>query len=195
MPLVFLVIWALSKMFRGKREGEQGEPGSSSPPVEGDRTREIQEEIRRRIAQRRQTQQPAQAQTQQPAPAPAQTQAPASPFQPAQVQPETETPIHAHSRWEQSLPAQEVLDEQQQLERQLQEMREAKIHAERVERSKSWGKSRKSTARGRKNIRTEVIDSLRDASGPRKAIIYMEVLGAPVSVRQDSGFLHFWEQR
>ena len=226
MPVIFVVVWALSKMFGGKREEEQGEPDSSSPPVEVDRTREIQEEIRRRIAQRRKTQQPApeSAHTETPAqlqpqsmhpqqqagtgqttlrPAtvqtPTQTLAPASPFQQAQVQPEEpETPIHAHSLWEQSLPAPEELDEQQQLQRRLQQMREAKIHAERVKWVKSWGKSRKSIARrhgSRANIRSEVIDSLRDPSGPRKAIIYMEVLGAPVSVRQDSGFLHFWEQR
>ena len=89
------------------------------------------------------------------------------------------------------------MDLEEQLREQLQKMQEAKIHLERVKRVKSWGQSRKSTARrhGRqKDIRTEVLDSLRDARGPRKAIIYMEVIGAPVSVRQEGGFLHFWEQ-
>ena len=45
------------------------------------------------------------------------------------------------------------------------------------------------------DIRAEVLDSLTDPRGPRKAILYMEVLGAPVSVRREGGFVHFWEQQ
>ena len=54
VPLIFIVIWALSKMFgRGSAEEEEG-PATA----ESDRTREIQEEIRRRIAERQSQREP-----------------------------------------------------------------------------------------------------------------------------------------
>ncbi len=217
VPLIFLVIWGLSKMFGGNKDGEQGEPASSSPPVEVDRTREIQEEIRRRIAERKQ------AQNQQPPPTPAQTAAqrqpqsthhqpkpttlhpgtaqartqapPDDPFHQAQT--EREAPTHA--RWEQAIPTQDDLE--MQLQEQLQKMQETKAYAARTKITNDWGKSRH-TKRPRAsgtgpyvgNLREEVVDSLSDPRGPRKAFLYMEIFGAPVSVRREGSFVHFWEQ-
>lgn len=213
VPLIFLVIWGLSKMFGGNKDGEQGEPASSSPPVEVDRTREIQEEIRRRIAERKQAQQPApvrpEPQTQSmhrrpepttlhPGTSPAQPQAaPDDPFH--QARHEREAPTHA---WvEQTIqPAPAHEDLEKQLEEQLQKLQKTKAHAEGIKRTKSWGKSRRSRHRltaGAEpygSLRKEVVDSLSDPRGPRKAFLYMEIFGAPVSVRRESSFVHFWEQ-
>ena len=84
---------------------------------------------------------------------------------------------------------------EKQLADQLEALQITRAHAARVKTTKTWGKSRRTrrTAEGH-DLRTEVLSSLQNANGSRKAFLLMEILGAPVSVRQESGFLHFWEQ-
>ncbi len=197
VPLIFLVVWGLAKMFGGNKEQKEGEPSSSSPPVEVDRTREIQEEIRRRIAERKQSQQSAPAQTQAPRqlqPQPQTGQTTLHPTTADQTQPspfQQSIPKHHYAAQE---PTGSEVNMEEQLQEQLRKIQEAQSQAKRIRRIEARGRSRKSSGK-QKGIRAEVLDSLQDPRGPRKAIIYMEVLGAPVSVRQDSGFLHFWEQK
>ncbi len=214
MPVVIVIFFILKAVF-GKREtAEDGqpEPTSSSPPVEIDRSQEIQKEIRRRIAERKQQQQPQQASPPQRTPAQQQTQmhpqqqAGQTTFRPTTREP-SDDGFHqarpeAHTRYEQfadSKAASAQVDLEAQLREQLQKMEETKAHAARIRKSKSWGKSSRSGQQHTPDIvgslRDEVVNSLSDPRGPRKAFLYMEVLGAPVSARRENSFVQFWEQK
>ena len=43
-------------------------------------------------------------------------------------------------------------------------------------------------------LRRDVVQAVKDSNGLRKAFLYMEILGAPVSMRREQSILRFWEQ-
>ena len=182
--VLFLVIWAVSKLFfRGKGDSKEGEGDAASSKSASHRAREIQKEIRRRIAQR-------QGQERGGGPVVA------GPF-PPQI-PTVLKPLQPEG------------DAQLALDRPLAEQRtEVELRAPlaseigRVDASRGQKPRRRTIAKrsgGQQEARrlplwgnfAEQLAS--DPMARKKAFLYMEIFGAPVSMRRERSFTCFWEQ-
>lgn len=151
---------------RARQNADDDEPSSPSQSDEAERTRRIQEEIRRKIAERR-------GQSVQPSAAPvAPRPVVATPRLPAAVKPALATPSQ-----EAILKRQEELAEQMRLlerARVLEQKRAAEILAR---------KSEKTPAAPRTPRAESLLAELRDPAEVRRAIVLKEILGAPVGLR------------
>ncbi len=228
LPAIVLILFVLGKLFGSRDEeedvpppGRQVRPG---PPVEtDDRTRQIQEEIRRKIAERRAAQEGG-----APPPVPQQPVArqmpppvPAAPLQ-------EETPRRglsryedvADNRWDQqqapemeapvqpefATPPSPVAAFQAQLEQQRQRAEEARQRLEqaRLERTQQEREGRfRKTARswGRtpaetgETVAQSVQRMLQNPNATQQAFLLYEILGTPVGLRSpDGGQRPKWEE-
>ena len=158
IPLIFAAIYFFGNMFSGKSDGDSA-PSSGSGRQEGDsdvieRQRKIQEEIRRKIAQRRGGEDAAPLDT-------------ASPSQaPLHSQPETAS---YESQMQGRL--QRIKATNRRAEKLKQQVRITKTNS-------TFANNPSRIARG------SARSTLRDPSAARTAFIYGEILGQPISQRK-----------
>ncbi len=188
LPIIFFVLYGISKIF-GKGDNKEVD-APASPPVDiGEQQRRIQEEIRRRIAERRAEATPDQStQTLKPEPPKIDRRAP---FR----EPELDVPQVA----QQKMPDPAVLDMQQQLAAQMERLREANKKSDslsqsirRVVKKDNYAIATKSG--NRSHFRNEITSMLNDAQSAKKAFLYSEIFGVPMGQRKQSVFTPLIDQ-
>ncbi len=193
LPIIFFVLYGISKLFGKGEDDKSGAP--ATPPDESERQRKIQDEIRRRIAERQQEtveDEPSPTLT-PPMPTfdrPTATQR--SPFSiPIPPEPRV-TPMR-----EPEPPA--AIDLQKQLTAQMERLREANRESERVQQPMTRKAQRDDYSlrkkRGSKStFRREITSMLEDSKSARKAFLYSEIFGTPMGQRRQSTFAPLVDQ-
>lgn len=184
IPIALAIIWIVGKVMGSKEEEADTPPPASPRPHPESRTEDIQEEIRRKIAER----QP--EAHERPAPLP-----PPHPF-------EGEHQQHSHSQMAEPAEQPQVSYEEQ-LEEQQARLLAAQAQVQRV---------REETAAARQTrplmpppsgarpalatdcpIRQYVIDSVQDPNAARKAFVLQQVIGPPVAFRSQAEHAANWQ--
>jgi type IV secretory pathway VirB10-like protein len=187
--VIVIVVYALKAM-RGQSEagGGDAQPTRRTMPgeedaAEAERTRQIQEEIRRRILARQRGEEPQAA----PPPLVMEESQPVPPPIPVQPVPATrvemENPYEQQEQAAQAARAAAVLEQQRALEEQLRQVRLAREAAMAgVPRIAPVSTPAGSTRRGA-SVRRALRDDLAGRGSLRRAIVLREVLGEPVGLR------------
>jgi hypothetical protein len=212
VPLIFAAIYFFGNMF-SKKEEDDGLPGQEPRPRRGEgpeaveRQRRIQEEIRRKIRERRQAEQgdgsrtlasesaqrdetQADRRLRERRVAAEQRRAPSEPMirEPEPIIREAEPVARSADgafSWDQS---DDIYGNE--MEARLKKIEATKRQAEKLQRQAaakrdSGGSAKGASARrGGALLQGSVIESLRSANAARTAFIYGEVLGPPISRRQ-----------
>ena len=195
VPIAVIIIWVLGKLFGGQAEegGAPPPPGKSAPNEDqAERARQIQEEIRRKIAERRGQSQPQQQPTPvqqraEPEPAQARRSAQRTATTARQPEPEPQSPAHG---WEYA-----NRDLQQELRIKAQEAEAARLKAEaaRMEARARIAKVKPEAvvpmAAANTDLSGTPADFIRsafaDPQSTRNAFVFQEVVGTPVALRTD----------
>lgn len=202
LPVVFFVLYGIAQLLGSKKK----KPGEEEETIEDvdmeERARQIREEIRRKIEERRQAREGQSSPA--PQPAPAQRRARYDPTMPESQQrrfqqPESQRPEPpqprpqpvARSRPEPAMPRQSGIEERLQeqraiLERARKEQREAKAKARQMMAAAGAGRSRQQhspAAVSSGNLRDQLLADLRNPLSTRKAVLLREVLGTPLGLK------------
>lgn len=211
IPIIIVVGWVLKGLFSGNAEEEEGpQPRPRSGPDESypdtdyeQRQRRIQEEIRRKILERRQAveggvMEPSQQQR------PVVTSPDHAEAKRRRVQErlkqrkerqrevtervhETAEDIHETAggfSWDNSGQAYEQVLEAQQARIEETRRQAARLQSQLASRSQQTD-SQVTRTRKRRSYRGPIREKLRDPAAAREAIIYSEVLGKPVGLREN----------
>jgi hypothetical protein len=196
-PFVFVILIVASQLMGAlKKKGARKE---EEPDVDAlERARQIREEIRRKIEERRQELEPGTTrpvnqprrsaydptmpEQQQRQPQPVQQQRPAVPrTSPAR-------PVYQVQRSRGSTLLEQLAEQRKRLESAQRQQQEARAKAKRMlqesgfeikEREKLAGTGTASTSL----LKKQLLSGLRDKNGLRKAVLYREVLGKPIGLR------------
>ncbi|MDP0497146.1 MAG: hypothetical protein Q7Q73_13160 [Verrucomicrobiota bacterium JB024] len=227
VPVVVFVIWAINAAISVAKKKSEEENGGESPqrpftplnhPANDDteRTRRIQEEIRRKIAERRGEVVPPSAADTSPAypqeqPPPLRRTAERMPSPLEAPRPMTSPREVAHRRPTYAPDAGPVYREQPeprndylaQLEAQRRQIEESERQAEAIRRqaraqaarrkAKPILKKTTSAGAGLPSIRGSLKRELRDPAAIRKAVLHYEILGTPMGMRRDGQLYPHWE--
>lgn len=191
VPIIIMILYGLGS--RAQKKQERGE--TSEEPLEevensvdeSRRVQDIQEEIRRKIAERTGRSVPP------PPPNPRPDTQPAS--QPGTQYSEPRLPTQS---WPRStppppaprppvIPAFDQKSQQREIEAKMRKVREleAKIKKKPLE-AAAWGERRKSAPKGQ--LRKELFEDLASPIGQKKAILVGEILGSPVGIKGPAGW-------
>lgn len=226
VPVIFILLAGVGKLLESRQEKKASQ--QPEDPQEAERRRRIQEEIRRRILERR-SDTPAPSSDNAPEREYDPTlpdymqrrQAPAEPSQPQLRQPIPEPPEEPafdapqqrpyRPAWE---PVEEPLrDFQAELAEQIRAMQEAQQAAAQVRQNTgnvlaesevgSGGAEigvsapavapTRPTNYGAGRISREIRETLRDPQATRKAILFYEILGTPVGLRENGSLKPSWQ--
>ena len=189
LPIIFFVLYGISKVFGKGKKQDKAAPASPPPDI-GDQQRRIQEEIRRRMAERRRVAEPAQSSTQT--------------LKPGRPPPLPRTPFRAPEPEEpQVIPEREsepvTLDLQQQLAAQMESLREANRKSESLRQTIKAAPQKSEYTITKKHglgshFRQEIISMLEDAQSAKKAFLYSEIFGVPMGQRRQSTFAPLIDQ-
>ena len=199
VPIAVIIIWVLGKLFGGQAEedGAPPSPRQPTPPNENqaERTRQIQEEIRRKIAERRRESQPPsqpppvpqRAQRTEPEPAQARRSAQRTTATARQPEPEPQSPAYGWDHPQRDL--------QQELRIKAQEAEAARLKAEaaRMEARARIAKVKPEAVvpmtSANLNLGGTPADFIRsalaDPLSTRNAFVFQEVVGTPVALRTE----------
>lgn len=207
IPALVFIVYIASQFFGNKKKGD-GDGTESPPPSDAEeRARRIQEEIRRKIAERRRQQegheedaaeQPPPLQT---APSPYSTPSLGKSRELKPAPQETSFPPPQTSSTEPAFF--EIPQPQRNIEAELEEQRkrmeesERRAEAARMEAKTQVDKLQSrvrpyKTRRVTTNLRDDVIATLMDPDAARKAILYYEILGTPVGLRENGQTKPAW---
>ena len=191
VPIIIMILYGLGSRAQKKQQGEAAEIEAveevETSADEARRVREIQEEIRRKIAERTGRPQPPaaprQSATLQPAEPRRQDSRPAT--IPAQVPGQRRMPPLAPRP--PAIPLFDQTSHQREIEAKMRKVREleAKIKSKPQE-AAIWGERRKSTPKGQ--LRKELFKDLSNPLGQKKAILVGEILGVPVGIKGPAGW-------
>ena len=194
--IIIVVIWLARKFFGKGEDDSEAAPGQEAER----RKKDIQEEIRRRIAESQQ----ARGTVESSAPPSAWRAPPAPPVhQPQTAVKEIHRPAHHRGDSpfvvvETPHPAMQPSSSaglQQQIE-QLRQVQLASLHT---------ATENKERVRQRQQISEVIVhdglmgrqalrNAVKDPDSLKRAFVYAEVLGIPLSLRRRSGFMQFWEE-
>lgn len=173
LPLVVVIIVAVSvvrnvlQLSKKVRDNPPPSPRASEDPAQVDRTRRIQEEIRRKIAERRGQLMPPVVETAEPTGEP-----------PVMI-------LEAPAEPDDGQATVLVLERQRQLAEQMRALEEARLAEQR--RAATALSFRQTAAESQAELlagaRDQLLADLGDADGLRRAIVLREVLGTPVGLR------------
>lgn len=188
IPLIIAVLYFVGNAAQKKAKGEKpGGPSSGRKvnPDEAKRVSEIQEEIRRKIAQRTGRMQP-------PPPPPVQTTTQkAEPWAKPLVTPQREQPQRPSSVRPPPpptpAPAFQTDSYRRDIEEKMRRVRELEAQAKSVPVQMNWGSDTTGRALGRK-LQRELLKDLAHPVGQRKAIMLSEILGSPVGIKGPAGW-------
>ncbi len=197
LPIIFFILYGISKIF-GKG-GNQEIDESSPPSVDLDeQQRKIQEEIRRRIDERRKSAEPVQSDsTLKPQELTIErTSVPeGSPFRtPKPVSKDPQVPSQLED-----IPDLVDIGIQQQLATQMEQLRKVNRQSDPLIKSIPLSAKKneyvKIKKRGKKNkFRIDITSILKDRQGAKKAFLYSEILGPPMGQRRQSVFAPLVDQ-
>lgn len=206
LPVLFFVLYGLAQ-FIGSRKKPQADEVEDEPEVDPiERARQIREEIRRKIEERRRAMEAEQSGTPGAAPSTAQPRynpnlpdgQPVRPAEPARPAPRpTPVPSQMSTLEAETSPMSRL---EQQLEEQRKRLADARrqqeeAHQRAIQIQEAAMRRKSAQPRNRKkavvveaakavSFRDEVITGLRSPGGLRKAVLYREVLGPPVGMRR-----------
>lgn len=196
VPLIFAAIYFFGNMFGKSNEGEDASPGqprrrAAEDDDAAERQRNIQEEIRRKIMERRRATEGGQPQaapvSQEPRKATREVVHGSREVPPPLVTATQEAEAESTSAtfsWDESDNAYE-----DSMQAQLKQIEETKRRAEKlkkqaVKQRETFGETKKAKRKTGGYFTGSVRDSLRDPRAARAAFIYGEVLGQPISLRK-----------
>lgn len=182
IPIIIMILYGLGSFGQKKKKDGKRAPGRQpeADPNEARRVREIQEEIRRKIAERTGR-----------VPPPIPTREPREPSPPKPV-PQTRTqrfptPSRQPTRRQEPEPVQPAHSYQDELEAKMRQIKalEAKAVAKGVPDSAYTIKSsRRKIPKG--ELRSQLFADLSNPLGQRKAILVSEILGPPAGIKGPS---------
>lgn len=180
IPIIIMVLYGLGSA-KQKKDGKNApvEQPSEADPDEARRVREIQEEIRRKIAERTGRVPP-------PVPAPArvpQTSKPAPQTQKFPTPSRTPTPPPAPVPVQ---PTRSYQDELQAKLRQIKELEEQTVT--KVETLSAYSQVKPSLKVARGELRSQLYADLAHPVGQKKAILVGEILGPPIGIKGPAGW-------
>ncbi|WOO41781.1 hypothetical protein [Rubellicoccus peritrichatus] len=203
VPIVVFIVWAagqvLSKRSQGNEDEEEHSDGNE------DRARRIQEEIRRKIAERSQQQDGQQSPPPLEQAPPPLTQKP-SPYRTTPIGRERDErasnfppPLSTSTEpafFEVPKPARNLEAELEEQQKRLEES-QRRAKAARLEALSRMAKVKGQPGQTRPrrvatSLREDVIATLSDPAAARKAILYYEILGTPVGMREDGKIKPAW---
>ena len=179
IPIIIMILYGLGSA-KQKKDGKDA-PSDQQPqadPDEARRVREIQEEIRRKIAERT---------GRVPPPVPAQQPPTSKPIPQTQRFP---TPSRKPTPPPEPVPVQQpTRSYQDELQEKLRQIK--KLEAETATKVESMGaysirKPSKKVARG--ELRSQLYGDLAHPLGQKKAILVSEILGSPVGIKGPAGW-------
>ena len=192
-PVIFFILYGLAQLFGSKKKKPAGE--DEEPEVDpAERARQIREEIRRRVEERRQEMEPG---TTRPAHAPAQrTYDPTVPerqqqpaYPPVGQRTPPAQPVDASMDRQNSLQNQ-LIEQRRRLEESRKKQKAAHERAQRMMRQAGADAAaeveRKKHRHGKPGsslVRKDLLRGLRSTAGLRKAVLYREILGSPLGLR------------
>lgn len=196
LPVVFFVLYGIAQLLGSKKKGAPAEEEEQDEIDMEERARQIREEIRRKIEERRQARD-----GQPPQPVPQQGRPRYDPTLPESqqrrtLQPAPQRPVMQPQPVARRAP-EPVLSRQPSLEERLQEQR-AILEKARREQQAAKAKARQmmaaAGARREKarqevrvaatgNLRSQLLADLRNPSSTRKAVLLREVLGTPLGLK------------
>lgn len=183
LPVVFFVLYGIAQFLGSRKKGEAGENEADEPEVDPmERARQIREEIRRKIEERKQAYDPT---------VPEGWQDSQPRVMPPEPQPDTVLVKKAESVLAQKASMQRRLEEQRKrLEEARQIQRKAHQQALRIEQEagsfhhKELGvRKRKRSETGSTSFQDQLLAGLRSQGGLRKAVLYREILDPPLGLR------------
>ena len=196
VPIIFVVIWLARKFFGKEEDDSEAAPGQEAER----RKQEIQEEIRRRIAERQQDR----GTVESPAPPSAGRAPPAPPVR------QLETAVKEirgpdHHRGDSPFVVVETPHPAMQqpssagLQAQMDQLRQgqlASLHTamENTERVRQRQQISEVIVHDGLMERQALRNAVKDPDSLKRAFVYAEVLGIPLSLRRRSGFMQFWEE-
>lgn len=204
LPVIFFVLYGIAQLLGSKKKkGAPAEEESVDDVDMEERARQIREEIRRKIEERRRAREGQSSPA--PQPAPAQRRARYDPTMPesqqrrfSQPAPQEPEPVQrqrpqpvARSRPEPAVPRQSGIEERLQeqraiLERARKEQREAKAKARQMMAAAGAGRGKqqhRAAAVSSGNLRDQLLTDLRNPLSTRKAVLLREVLGTPLGLK------------
>ena len=196
LPIIFFIVYGIVQFLGAKKYAEEG---NEEEQEAAERARRIREEIRRKIAERKQASRgrPAQAPSRPPtAHDPTRPDGQSIPRpQPSPVfEPQPEPVVYemppepAHEPNRMEILQERLREERARLEKARREQAAAKAKAkEMLEAADVYGEAnpwRKGSSAERGDLRKDLLTGLRDPNGLRKAVLYREILGAPVGMRR-----------
>jgi len=193
VPIIVAIIWIASKFF-GSKLDEDGPPpqGRSPSPEQAERNRQIQEEIRRKIAERRQQGEGPSPSAAPPPPVPQ----PASQGQMDEPPPLPQTQTHTQPHMQPHTPE----DYQAELQRRRQQILATKAQADAARAETVRKEARARGVKSRKEARAMkealqrsnftgtpaefIYAALSSPTTSRNAFVFQEVIGAPIALRR-----------
>ena len=185
VPILFLIIFVISKALGKKGEGEdkKSEWESDDQPPAFD-MEDVQEEIRRKLQERREVPAPTR-QTQQ--------EGQSTQYQPHYRSPKV-APMSTHHRPKKAASAPKKRDYQAEILKQLQKAKAAKLHVENI-RKQNRIKTQESYALRRHvqanlGIAREIV---KDTYSARRGFIAYEIFGTPLALRDNGRMKQGWD--
>ncbi len=191
VAIVLVVVWILRSMGAANKPpgaGRPTRPGANEDPAEAARTRQIQEEIRRRILarQRAETMPPAMPASPQPPPMPPTVVVIDEDATYSGEGPHGPMPTAAAHRAEDAAQA-AILEQQRTLMEQLHALRAARAAGEVMPTAAAMRPERTDAAMAThlRSCRRELRRDLRSPSSVRRAILLKEILGEPLALQRN----------
>ena len=190
--VIFLFIWGVVSLVMKLAKGGKQPPAKPSQPArsaeEEERARKIQEEIRRKIAERQRQQE----QPQRPPPAQPQRQ-PQRP-RPAPVAVERRRAVQPPPVITKPAPGRDAMrDYEEELAKRMERLQEAREQKERAlaktKRKGAFPSREERPVPVAAGFRGDIAAAFHDSETARRAFIYSEIFGLPVGLRDRVGFL------
>jgi len=199
VPIIFGIVFLLQAIFgRKKRDDEEDEsPSTSGDP--SDQFRKIREEIQRRVEENRRKNEgggsPSQPQPAGSSPQRVPTMRPATAASRPLQQASQRQPVSYEVSGAERMRQMQIQIEEARKKAKQENSRAAAIRRETEERARVYGNYSSSPSRLAPSsaVINSVISDLHDPARARRALIFSEVFGAPVALRNSGGARPLWE--
>ena len=183
IPIIIMILYGLGNVGQKKKKSGKQARGQQPPqtdPDEARRVREIQEEIRRKIAERT---------GRVPPPIPTREPETVKPVPQTQTQ-RFPTPSRTTTRRPEPPPVQPARTYQDELEEKMRQVRELEAQAAAKPAVSAGAYAIKKSPRkvAHDAMRAQLLTDLSHPFGQRKAILVSEILGPPVGIKGPSGW-------
>ncbi len=182
IPIIIMILYGLGSA-KQKKDGKNApvEQPSEADPDEARRVREIQEEIRRKIAERTGRAPP-------PTPPPAPARVPQA-SKPAPQTRQFPTPSRTPTPQPEPVPVQPTRSYQDELQEKLRKLKELESQTvTKAETISAYSQVKPSLKVARGELRSQLYADLAHPLGQKKAILVGEILGPPIGIKGPAGW-------